>query len=303
LGWTLALITEPTRADIQRQSDIEENRKKLLEANFRNLFNKWQKKILERFSNIFASGNNVFGVSPEMTEELNELLITHWLKCAEAFVPGLDTGIKTTRLAQKVLDQIDSGVKGYVQVYEPTHLAKIIETTESQAFLSSTIARGEFTSAAEQLNVFNAVYKRKLLGRTKYTSFTETTGPVEAGKRFSLDFTTNALPSANIEDLKDLQKISPNLTFKKLDFKKVTDQERLRKIKQRLSNPMKKWSNLGDFKVRESHQDKPTGIGGTTIPDNEAFHLEGGDLMYPGDQSLGANLGEIIGCRCIVTYI
>ena len=60
----------------------------------------------------------------------------------------------------------------------------------------------------------------------------------------------------------------------------------------------KTWVAMGDNRVRDSH----TIIDGTTIPLDEVFHLDGGDMRFPRDADLGASDDEISGCRCWLEY-
>jgi len=61
---------------------------------------------------------------------------------------------------------------------------------------------------------------------------------------------------------------------------------------------VKEWHTQGDEKVRPSHiladlQRRPF---------EAAFSVQGERLMYPGDTSLGATLGNTINCRCSAIY-
>jgi len=60
----------------------------------------------------------------------------------------------------------------------------------------------------------------------------------------------------------------------------------------------KTWRISGLPNTRDSHQD----LNGTTVYMNEPFRARGGNLMYPGDRSLGADASEIINCRCHAVY-
>jgi len=58
-----------------------------------------------------------------------------------------------------------------------------------------------------------------------------------------------------------------------------------------------KWSaSLGNG-TRDSHRK----INGTEIAIGEVFKLDGGNVRFPGDTSLGAGAGEIVNCRCRIT--
>ena len=60
----------------------------------------------------------------------------------------------------------------------------------------------------------------------------------------------------------------------------------------------KTWETIGDNRVRNSHLE----VEGMTIPIEEPFMLEGGLVQFPGDDSLGADSSEIIGCRCSLSF-
>lgn len=61
---------------------------------------------------------------------------------------------------------------------------------------------------------------------------------------------------------------------------------------------MKTWRTMLDHRVRESH----TEMEGVTVPINEWFDVNGSLMMYPKDMSMGADLGEIAGCRCSLEF-
>lgn len=67
-----------------------------------------------------------------------------------------------------------------------------------------------------------------------------------------------------------------------------------------LDSTGKMWETLGDGKVRASHE----AANGQIQENVEApFILDGGALQYPGDSSLGADVAEVINCRCVSTYL
>lgn len=61
---------------------------------------------------------------------------------------------------------------------------------------------------------------------------------------------------------------------------------------------VKTWVNMGDRRVRPTHE----AAGGQTVSLQDPFIVGGSFLMFPGDNSLGAPLEEIINCRCSVVY-
>lgn len=60
----------------------------------------------------------------------------------------------------------------------------------------------------------------------------------------------------------------------------------------------KTWQTVGDSSVRPSH----VAANGQERPQNSAFTVEGENLRYPGDATLGASIGNLAGCRCAALY-
>lgn len=65
-----------------------------------------------------------------------------------------------------------------------------------------------------------------------------------------------------------------------------------------VSNTEKTWRTVGDERVRSAH----AAAEGQTKSLNEPFIVDGEALMFPGDTSLGASAGNVIGCRCVAIY-
>jgi len=66
----------------------------------------------------------------------------------------------------------------------------------------------------------------------------------------------------------------------------------------RQAQPSKRWDSVSDNRVREAHLTAD----GQVVSMDQAFRVGGEQLMYPGDTSLGASVGNIINCRCSATY-
>lgn len=60
----------------------------------------------------------------------------------------------------------------------------------------------------------------------------------------------------------------------------------------------KEWHTQGDEKVREAHVLADL----QEVAADEPFIVDGEELMYPGDSSLGASPGNTINCRCSAMY-
>lgn len=60
----------------------------------------------------------------------------------------------------------------------------------------------------------------------------------------------------------------------------------------------KKWVDIRDKRERETHRE----VGGTVIPIKDTFVVGNSLMKYPKDDSLGAEMKEIAGCRCTIKY-
>lgn len=58
----------------------------------------------------------------------------------------------------------------------------------------------------------------------------------------------------------------------------------------------KTWRSVGDSKTRPAHR----AADGQTVPYDRPFIVDGEQLMFPGDSSLGAKIGNTINCRCVM---
>jgi hypothetical protein len=149
-------------------------------------------------------------------------------------------------------------------------------------------------------STYEKVLAGKLASKTKTVSITETTWIAESSMASALHHTTPILPLAGPEELKDLQKISPNVTLEEInvdEFFSTPISERLL-ILRSLTSPKKTWFSMHDNKVRDTHIEAD----GQTVPADEPFTLGGGLLMYPTDQSLGVSYSEVVNCRCWAMY-
>jgi len=62
---------------------------------------------------------------------------------------------------------------------------------------------------------------------------------------------------------------------------------------------IKVWDAILDGNERETHAEAD----GQEIPSTDAFRVGDSALLYPGDTTLGAEVKEIVNCRCSSTYV
>lgn len=65
----------------------------------------------------------------------------------------------------------------------------------------------------------------------------------------------------------------------------------------------KRWANMGDSIVRDGNNAKFNHLNAEQIvAADKPFTVSGEQMMFPGDASLGASIGNLINCRCSATY-
>lgn len=71
-----------------------------------------------------------------------------------------------------------------------------------------------------------------------------------------------------------------------------------------LATLTKTWRSQGDSRVRREPKSKFDHLeaDGQVVPLDQPFVVSGEQLMWPGDTSLGASLGNVINCRCSAIY-
>jgi hypothetical protein len=60
----------------------------------------------------------------------------------------------------------------------------------------------------------------------------------------------------------------------------------------------KQWIDMKDSRERATH----LVVGGTVLPIGDYFVVGDSLMLYPKDDSAGAGLEEICGCRCTIKY-
>ncbi len=66
----------------------------------------------------------------------------------------------------------------------------------------------------------------------------------------------------------------------------------------------KSWRSRADSRVRTLDEGDfdHLSVDGQRVPSDDTFTVSGDELLYPGDQSHGARMGNVIGCRCSAVY-
>lgn len=205
--------------------------------------------------------------------ELNEILHSHYNEV---------TGIFSKRLGIKPTDQeratIQRALNEWTARTVPLRVAMINSTTANDIVNAFDAADMDEMLAgmlgAERRITSNAIASRiltaRLSGRASAIMVTETQTPAESAKATEAQVLSGFPPSIS--------------------------QPSKRKM-----GVSKEWVSVGDSVVRVGVFDH-LAADGQKRDANEPFIVSGEQLNYPGDGSLGASAGNIIGCRCSSVY-
>lgn len=143
-----------------------------------------------------------------------------------------------------------------------------IQVAEAQQ--QAQIETGEDVSHNEFLVIFANVFRKRLNGRKKTISLTETQKAAEASKFVEYEVWNTGRTRIN----------TPSITTPVKGFKD--------------------WYAILDDVTRPTHvvADRTQ----RDIPVNQPYKVGQGFMMFPGDRSLGAKAKEIINCRCVSIY-
>ncbi len=166
-------------------------------------------------------------------------------------------------------------VSRYLKTKTSDQVGKISETTRKEAAAALSKAKKlAATSGAEKIQIAStsgSIFRTSLFGRT--------TGIVRLN-------TNVAGESAKMTQIQVLSGEEPSLGGNAGE-----------------SNSKKTWANMGDSLVRDGSDSKYNHLTAEqTVPVDKPFKVNGESLRFPGDQSLGANIANVMSCRCSATY-
>lgn len=190
---------------------------------------------------------------------------------------------KQDELTQEEEDNLEElfllALLGYRDNRSEEQEAHISRTNDKQMFEAISQARqlqeeqGKPTDNRTIAAVASAILARKFKGRVEGIITLETQAPAEATKLFEARTMVGLPPTPEVVPVDQV-------------------------FRPREAELMKVWRTIGDSKVRDSHR----AANFQRVPANEPFIVGGHQLMFPGDNSLGAPIELTINCRCSVVY-
>ena len=253
----------------RRMAVVDHNRKLRLEAQFRPKLRRFHRRLVRSYAGELARDGTIFDFETETQDDLRELLLAHYVRVGELF----------TRVIDAQLKQVSIVVSEHYKVKSVEQARAITTTTRRHAERALTIARLAATEAGlaglvimtglEIATAAVGIFNRRLAGREDSLLMFETNLSAEAAKLTQVELLAGEEPS-------------------------------IAGGSSRPSKRTKSWANLGDSRVRRSPFNHL--FAEQTVPANKPFIVSGERLMYPGDTSLGASLGNVIRCRCSAIY-
>lgn len=226
-------------------------------------------RLTQEFIRSYAS----LGVEPNLAGDQDAvamLLRKHYDRVSGAFGGQVNEQLPSDqRLTTEESALVTAALAGYFDSRSQDQARIIHETTVDDQRQAVIQARADDPnlSIQETAVVAGAILSRWFRAREMSTAITETQAPAEATKATEAEVLSGVQPS-------------------------VTGGSA------RAASPRKTWDSVGDNRVRAAH----LSADGQSVRVNEPFIVGGEQLMYPGDDSLGASAGNIINCRCGASY-
>ncbi len=275
---------------------IDLNIKLMLERKLRLRINQFNHKQVSVFTSTIRRTDEIPNFDP-FEDELEKILYQHYVLVGTIF---------TDRINQMVLDEIEKSLvpvqeKSYQQVAMETLARKgkqrIPIVVDQHYRVKAAELSGKITKTTKN-EARRALQAAKKMARS--TSIVSVTKVDVAGQAGAFFRTTVNGRSTGIARLN---------TNEPAEAAKLTQVQILRGEQPSLrgggaSDGTKTWSNMADSRVRAGGSDSKFNhlSANQTVKLDQPFRVSGESMRYPGDTSLGASVGNIVSCRCAVSY-
>lgn len=254
-----------TRAERQRQGALDTAKKMRLEIPFAKDIRRILKAISDDFYNEYIRSGTVIDVNA-YRDDLNAALKKNYRNIMAKFKNNL-------RSEKAINENIEGTLKQYIDTHSVAQTGLILNTTNellNEDLRGSIFALAESGQELTNENIADLTWKKnsaRVAGRANTIATTETQNMAETTKQTEAD--ELAIAGAVVAGVTIAQNILK-----------------------------KRWSAFLDEKTRANHAIADGQVRNITQP----FIVNGQLLNYPGDSSLGASAGNVVNCRCWVTY-
>jgi hypothetical protein len=228
--------------------------------------------MTRRVTREIAQTGQVVDLQSEFGAELEEILFKHYESVVNRFTLDVDDQIKVREADVSIV------VSEFMRVRSVEQARAITATSQKNAAEALALARAEQAAAEVALTELEiatnsgAIFRRKLDGRTTGIVMLETQAPAEASKLTRVEILIGEEPSLSGGPARPSERAT------------------------------KEWVNLGDSRVRAGDSGFDHLFAAQQVPINMPFNVSGEQLMFPGDTSRGATLGNVVNCRCSAVY-
>ena len=239
--------------------------KKMLEVPFYMWLTRFMQNSSDDVFNQYAE-TGILGTFQNSRQKLQRALNKHHKRVSKKFDNRIRSQNRLVRgQAQQINGYLDDSLDR-IALYESNDVSgRILDTSDKHAvsFINSAILGGA-VMLDDIAETAQSDFDSRIPGRSTTISITETQKAAEGSK---------------MEEIKALQ-------VHDAQFVDGADVDDLIKI----------WLTMGDDLVREWH----VLADGQQVMSTEPFIVMGQSLMFPGDDSMGATIENIINCRCVM---
>lgn len=253
-------------SQIRKKAELDLSKKLRLEPFLASDMRRMFKNLLSDFRSTYSGTHTT--ISPEKyIPDTTAILRHHYRKVSKAFIGDLQYEISKNQKAVRNTDPVRrtrAKLSGFIMEHSEKQARIIINTTskeldkEIESIIAKAIKKGKIPSSQQIADAVFANYSKKVNGRAKTISITETQMMAEKTKD---------------EEAKEVSKEIQSETGSKRKLRKM-------------------WVAILDEVTREWHADAD----GQEVPFTEPFIVNGEELYYPGDES--GSPENIINCRC-----
>jgi hypothetical protein len=242
---------------------------KPLQADMQKFFN----KVNDEFKTHYEKTGIIPSIS-DYQKELEKILNDHGVKVGNNFSTGIRNKLGNPPNNATIQRKLEANIKGASAQRSHLMSHSILDTTRDN--MDKAVKDAHISLALEDETITNSSVAdvasdnlaARFIGRASTISITETQAAAETGK----DLELSTMVDFNVDyDGKPISEI----------------------IQQKM------WVAVLDDHTREAHAEAD----GQIVNSDEPFEVGGEELMYPGDDSLGASEGNLINCRCDLQFV
>lgn len=320
--------------EIRKEANAATKKKDRLEKSLQRSLKKYNAKIVEDFVRSIARGVAAVMLTTDEQLALKKLLLRHHLDAAKTFALFNIDRFATKQIAN-IVDQtqgkIAEDIFRLIETRSPEQASFIVTTIENEKQIALSAAEELLTNETDTVFGIDrralavtagTILNNRLNNHAPTIAVTETNWPAEGTRKahvdnvkeplaLTLEVEAQAIENDNITAAKELSKnvkkladITYSNTAKSAALL-ASEAAELQRYANRLRikatdvrQQLKIWVTMGDSRVRASHRQ----ANGQRILDTQAFQIGSSLLNYPADGSLGADVAEIVHCRCYVYY-